>query len=620
MTMNRFKKGLVTLAVVALIPMARGEEMPIVQDVRILASAQTATTEADSKADIKKAQQQLIDLGYLTGAADGIIGPMTTSAIRAFQERYELSKTGKLDAQTVNKLNEVALSRGSVKEIQQRLIDLGFLHGNADGIFGQRSKAALKLFQQFGGLSSTGEIDDGTRILLFSDSAPSLPKALGSGDSGDAVTALQERLALYGFMEGSADGSYGKQTAAAVKRFQQHLMAQDLGTDMGVTANGEASSVTQFFLYGDDYSSYLHDIEPGVSDDEALRVETRLRKLGYMDLPADDTLDDYAIEALSAFRKAAGLAPSDKADKAVINALFSEGAPQASHFVAHPISLGDTGLAVDELEQALLLGGMTTKLPDGQYDKDIETAVTRVYEYLTARKSADAQLFKDASSLSVKAQWVLLNCLEGSGDAIGKKSTAADISRVQRRLYSLYYLPSSGIDGLLGSNTADALKTFQQANGLSVTGAADEATVKVLFSDKARVNPLPYRVEVDIDNQRVYVYALNDRDEYEKVKTFICSTGLNNSTPRGVFLDGFPVNRWHYFQKFNCWAQYSFEVEGGIMFHSVLYSSNNESTLRVNSVYALGGKASHGCIRLKVEDAKWLFEHCKRGTLVIVIY
>ena len=94
---------------------------------------------------------------------------------------------------------------------------------------------------------------------------------------------------------------------------------------------------------------------------------------------------------------------------------------------------------------------------------------------------------------------------------------------------------------------------------------------------------------------------------------------LGNSTPRGIFLDGYPANRWHYFKKFDCWAQYSYEIEGNIMFHSVLYSEKDTSTLREGSVYALGSPASHGCIRLSVKNARWLFEHCKRGTVVIVI-
>ena len=115
------------------------------------------------------------------------------------------------------------------------------------------------------------------------------------------------------------------------------------------------------------------------------------------------------------------------------------------------------------------------------------------------------------------------------------------------------------------------------------------------------------------------MYALNSPGEYDEVQNFICSTGLHDATPHGVFLDAHPLNRWHFFQKFYCWAQYSFIIEGDIMFHSVLYGSKNENSLTHSSVRNLGRPASHGCVRLQVEDAKWLFENCKRGEVVVII-
>ena len=101
----------------------------------------------------------------------------------------------------------------------------------------------------------------------------------------------------------------------------------------------------------------------------------------------------------------------------------------------------------------------------------------------------------------------------------------------------------------------------------------------------------------------------------------MCSTGLNDATPRGIYLDGFPANIWHEFGQFsNTWARYSYEIEGNIMFHSVLFSEPDAGKMYVDTKQMLGQKASHGCIRLAVEDAKWIFENCKKGTLVIVIY
>ena len=128
-----------------------------------------------------------------------------------------------------------------------------------------------------------------------------------------------------------------------------------------------------------------------------------------------------------------------------------------------------------------------------------------------------------------------------------------------------------------------------------------------------------YKLVVSINDQRVYVYGLNSFGEYELDDTFICSTGLGDSTPTGIYTTSTePLNRWQYFQKFKCWAQYSFRITGNIWFHSVLYSARDTSTLRYGSVSALGHKASHGCVRLRVEDAKWIFDNCDEGTIVVV--
>ena len=47
-------------------------------------------------------------------------------------------------------------------------------------------------------------------------------------------------------------------------------------------------------------------------------------------------------------------------------------------------------------------------------------------------------------------------------------------------------------------------------------------------------------------------------------------------------------------------------------------SAPNTRSLRYGSVSALGRKASHGCVRLRVEDAQWIYENCDDGTIVVV--
>ena len=219
--------------------------------------------ESPERGQMVEAQQSLIDLGYLYGKADGIYGPMTAAALKRFQGEHGLEKTGELNDATLEALSELTAKLGDVRALQQRLIDLGYLNGSADGAFGARSQAALKQFQAVHGLEATGLPDDETREVLFSDRATSLPRRLRVGAKGDEVIALQEKLIRYGFLASEADGSYGAKTSSAVTRFQKHLQAQGKAEALGVEATGDATPVTLMVLYDPEYSSYLEDIRVG---------------------------------------------------------------------------------------------------------------------------------------------------------------------------------------------------------------------------------------------------------------------------------------------------------------------------------------------------------------------
>ena len=570
-----------------------------------------AYLEEDSEI-LLSAQRNLITLGYLKGIADGIYGPMTEAALRSFQDASGLSSTGHLDPETLSLLDQLVIDTASTIEFQQRLIDLGYLRGTADGKWGPRSTAAMKSFQELNNLSVTGTIDDASRAVLFSDAVSALPGGLSVGSRGDEVVILQKKLIQYGFLAGNADGAYGQQTSKAVKAFQEYLNAQG----RSITADGDGSPVTLYYLYLPDFSTYVSKVSLGSTGSEVKRVETRLANLGYMDATPDEEFDAYAARALELFQRQTSLPNTGIADRVTSELLFSASAPSTDRCALHEITKGDNGLVVTYVEKALYAGGMVAIMPGGRYGSDVETALERLYEYAQITAPNKAALFADATHLSTEAVTVLLDgLLEPHGAA-----NEAEITRIQRRLHALYYLGRYEIDGKLGDSTTSAIRQFQSTNGLPETGEVDSETLLHLFSDDAIAKRLPYRVEVSINAQTVTVYEWMDTGEYVQVHQFTCSTGLGNSTPRGIFLDGYPANRWHHFKKFDCWAQYSFEIEGNIMFHSVLYSEKDTSTLREGSVYALGSPASHGCIRLSVKSAQWLFNHCKRGSLVIVIY
>lgn len=132
-----------------------------------------------------------------------------------------------------------------------------------------------------------------------------------------------------------------------------------------------------------------------------------------------------------------------------------------------------------------------------------------------------------------------------------------------------------------------------------------------------------YWIGVDITNQITTVYRSSDDSV---VRHMLCSTGLDATpTPTGTFYmpkKAYAAERteWYYFKEFDCYAKYATRIKGGILFHSVIYGSKSDSSLRTSSVRNLGSKASHGCIRLTVDNAKWIAKNCPSGTKVKIYY
>jgi peptidoglycan hydrolase-like protein with peptidoglycan-binding domain len=119
-----------------------------------------------------------------------------------------------------------------VKRLQRILVMMKSLdYTSIDGIFGAKTDAAVKSFQQSEGLTVDGIAGPLTWGALPAD--PDTPE-LASGASGSEVTALQQGLLKAGgagsaLDPGPIDGDFGPKTEAAVRAYQ---------TQRGVTVDG----------------------------------------------------------------------------------------------------------------------------------------------------------------------------------------------------------------------------------------------------------------------------------------------------------------------------------------------------------------------------------------------
>jgi peptidoglycan hydrolase-like protein with peptidoglycan-binding domain len=143
---------------------------------------------------VYKAQLGLKGAGFDPGPADGIMGRRTTLAVMEFQRNHGLPVTGRLDRETLNKIEPFAGPQGRSKaggrhkgqgkgmsaarcdrgvfKAQNRLQKHGYHPGPADGMMGKRTCHAVKQFQRDYGLPVTGRIDSETLKRLEGRPAP----------------------------------------------------------------------------------------------------------------------------------------------------------------------------------------------------------------------------------------------------------------------------------------------------------------------------------------------------------------------------------------------------------------------------------------------------------------
>ena len=228
--------------------------------------------------EVRNLQKKLKELGFYKGTVDGDFGEGTEKAVKEFQKQYGLTVDGKVGSATMAKLaaakqtakpavtatpkptatpaysTNTYLRNGNsgkqVKQMQERLIALGYLLGKATSNFDNATEAGVSAFQRRNTSYTDGVAGPETLKKLYSSSASktSSPAAIigitlreGSSETA-AVRLLQQKLKSLGYYTGSVDGSFGAGTAEAVKSFQRaHNMTAD-GVAGGGTLNKLFSS------------------------------------------------------------------------------------------------------------------------------------------------------------------------------------------------------------------------------------------------------------------------------------------------------------------------------------------------------------------------------------------
>ena len=433
----------------------------------------------DNGASVTALQEALIELGYLKGTADGKFGAATEQAVIAFQQKNEYPATGIMDAniqaflfsgkpknasgekisiKTLSPVEGVSMKRGNkgsqVLQLQERLIELGYLKTTASGTYDANTISAVRSFQRKNGLTSNGTADVNTQKAIYSAaavpaSATATPKvtatpaptptvavpevSLRSGDTGDDVKTLQKRLKELGYYRSTIDGKMGRATVNALKAFQEAH---------GLEADGVAGKATYEVLFSANALAKgttptpLPTATPGPeatgtssaawpvlrrndSGDSVAQLQEALIELGYLSGKADGNYGANTEQAVKSFQKANGLTAD--------------------------------GTAGQET-QKVLYGGNAKKAAA----KATATPTAKTAEQATATPAPAGSVLK-----------------------IG--STGTEVKSLQQKLIELGYL-SGTADGIYGNKTAQAVKSYQKAKKLTADGIAGQNTLSSLGS------------------------------------------------------------------------------------------------------------------------------------------
>ena len=390
------------------------------------------------------------------------------------------------------------------------------------------------------------------------------------GDEGDDVLALQTRLKELKYYTGNLSGRYREGTQKAVEEFQ---------ADFDLEQTGVADLRTLSILF----SMTHRPLRYGSSGEDVKTLQTQLTELGYY--------------------------------KGKISGNYLDSTKKAVEDLQKKNNMEADGVADADLQDMLLAGKI---LGRSEKPDDTATPAPNMSNYLVDENEDGVAVPDEPVAFSKKLK-------NGSSGKL--------VKQMQERLAELGYYEGP-ISGNFQKYTTRAVKAVQTQNGMESTGVVNEETWNLIFNDSHVVlpgatprptpepTPVPFHIVVDVANQVTSVYGRDENGEYTVVvRQMLCSTGMK-ATPSDVgdwVLNGRHAT-WCIFPKWgNSYARYWTRINSSIAFHSPIYTSVSNTAMKIGSYNKLGQRASHGCIRLAVWDAKWIYDNIGAGTVVSIV-
>lgn len=377
-------------------------------------------------------QTALTLLDLYNGPLDGMNGPATRDAIRAFERAIGHPETGKLLPRWENPLRQIMY-----RLVQARLKEDGFYSGDIDGLSGPGTRDAIKAYEKSSNTETTGQLTPALLLTLFNtdiantamnadkldnmdlpsdaiedvaeDSSKPVSQAendelkadsnkqeekyrtavsgfdLSHAKSSEENAFIQLQLAYLGFYKGKVDGLTGPGTKRAIEAFQKAFDLSQTGKfDTKTTEKLEVETINKFQRY--------------------------LQRTGYMKDNPTGTWGPKTRRAVGILKNRYGYQVSDKLDIPAYLILIDEEQDTqfAKEYYEKVIKAREAENAVKDTQAYLIGFGVLNGKADGKMGPATEGAIStyRSQQGLRKGNQIDTQLlesFKKAAPKQAQA-------------------------------------------------------------------------------------------------------------------------------------------------------------------------------------------------------------------------
>ena len=383
------------------------------------------------------------------------------------------------------------------------------------------------------------------------------------------IQLLQRTLKTFGYLAGDADGIYGPETEKALVAWYNDRNI-DLPTfnpvEIVIDMYKHKSSFTEYQIYNDNDAIYI--------------LQLMLCTYGFYNNACDTYLGSNTTDAFNEF---------------MATTCVDFGVNQENT---------NTKQTTEPDNPPLLAMGMYNGSMPTIHDKSVDD-----YTHYITKNKITPDWYK----------FLLQDYNPITNIPISSASNSHEIKRLQTKLTCLGYYKEK-INGTWNDSTTIALHQFQTDNNLEIKDQCDQNEQTILFSRNAPYanNPVKgYKINVDTTRNRVYVKGWSGNGYNYLIKRFVCSCGTkSHPTIKGKFYADGPVDEWYYMYDSQVWVKWAFKINGPYYFHSILFENQYDTEPTEESQLNLGINASHGCVRLSVEDAEWIYTHVPSMTII----